>query len=206
MLPLVKGERGRCTAQRSGPDGAARALPVRKPLPRRARRAAARRFRRAARARQRDDCHPVRHGENIGDHGLLRHNYSVWETLPDVPLIIGFSGGDGGGNRDDRLAQTVDLLPDGWSRPSVATPSVTAPPDAVCAMRPLARSRSPNTSRPCRASRSWDESTRTRTWTASIAAYVSCAPPMTKAHLGFQRRPSPVRPRGGPERDEQPRE
>jgi arylsulfatase A-like enzyme len=51
------------------------------------------------------------HGENIGDHGLLGHNYSLWETLLHVPLIIRFPGGDGGGSYDDRLAQTVDVLP-----------------------------------------------------------------------------------------------
>ena len=28
------------------------------------------------------------HGENIGDHGLMSHNYSVHETLSHVPLIV----------------------------------------------------------------------------------------------------------------------
>jgi arylsulfatase A-like enzyme len=51
------------------------------------------------------------HGDNLGDHGLLGHNYSLWETLLHVPLAIRFPGGEGGGGRDPRLAQTVDVLP-----------------------------------------------------------------------------------------------
>jgi arylsulfatase A-like enzyme len=51
------------------------------------------------------------HGDNIGEHGLLGHNYSLWETLLHVPLVVRFPGGEGGGRRDPRLAQTVDLLP-----------------------------------------------------------------------------------------------
>ena len=51
------------------------------------------------------------HGDNIGEHGLLGHNYSIWETLLHVPLLIRFPGGEGGGRRDRRLAQTVDVLP-----------------------------------------------------------------------------------------------
>jgi len=51
------------------------------------------------------------HGDNIGDHGLLGHNYSLWETLLHVPLTIRFPGGEGGGGHDRRLAQTVDVLP-----------------------------------------------------------------------------------------------
>jgi len=51
------------------------------------------------------------HGDNIGDHGLLGHNYSVWETLLHVPIVIRYPDGAGGGTRDPRLAQTVDVLP-----------------------------------------------------------------------------------------------
>jgi len=32
------------------------------------------------------------HGENIGDHGLMSHNYSVHETLSHVPLIVRYPG------------------------------------------------------------------------------------------------------------------
>jgi arylsulfatase A-like enzyme len=51
------------------------------------------------------------HGDNIGDHGLLGHNYSMWETLLHVPIVIRYPGGAAGGTRDPRLAQTVDVLP-----------------------------------------------------------------------------------------------
>jgi arylsulfatase A-like enzyme len=51
------------------------------------------------------------HGDNIGDHGLMGHNYSVWETLLHVPLIIRYPDGVDGGTSDPRLAQTADILP-----------------------------------------------------------------------------------------------
>jgi arylsulfatase A-like enzyme len=49
------------------------------------------------------------HGENIGDHGLMDHQYCLYETLLHVPLII-----DGGGFEEvdsDRPIQLVDLAP-----------------------------------------------------------------------------------------------
>lgn len=50
------------------------------------------------------------HGENIGDHGLMDHQYCLYDTLLHVPLII-----DGGsfsrGGETDRLVQLVDLAP-----------------------------------------------------------------------------------------------
>ncbi|GCF15402.1 hypothetical protein Harman_33370 [Haloarcula mannanilytica] len=50
------------------------------------------------------------HGENIGEHDLMDHQYSLHDTLLHVPLF--FSGGafDGVG-KSDRLVQTVDLFP-----------------------------------------------------------------------------------------------
>jgi arylsulfatase A-like enzyme len=50
------------------------------------------------------------HGENIGDHGLMDHQYCLYETLLHVPLIV--SGGaflDGG--EVDRPVQLTDLAP-----------------------------------------------------------------------------------------------
>jgi len=50
------------------------------------------------------------HGENIGDHGLMDHQYCLYETLVHVPLLI--SGGpfnDGGSS--DELVQLTDVLP-----------------------------------------------------------------------------------------------
>jgi arylsulfatase A-like enzyme len=50
------------------------------------------------------------HGENIGDHGLMDHQYCLYDTLLHVPLIL--HGGRFTGRSDDhRLAQLVDLAP-----------------------------------------------------------------------------------------------
>ncbi len=50
------------------------------------------------------------HGENIGDHGLMDHQYCVCDTLARVPLIIhypqAFAPGD-----NDAPVQHTDLLP-----------------------------------------------------------------------------------------------
>lgn len=50
------------------------------------------------------------HGENIGDHGLMDHQYSLYETLLDVPLVITGPGFDKG-RRVDKPAQLLDLFP-----------------------------------------------------------------------------------------------
>ncbi len=50
------------------------------------------------------------HGENVGEHGLLGHQYSVADTVLSVPLVVagpGFDGADG----HDGLVQLVDLAP-----------------------------------------------------------------------------------------------
>ena len=49
------------------------------------------------------------HGENVGDHGLMDHQYCLYETLLHVPLIVR-GGGFGRGETDD-LVQLTDLLP-----------------------------------------------------------------------------------------------
>lgn len=57
------------------------------------------------------------HGENLGDHGLMEHQFSVHETLLAVPLVIHVPekwrdvcdpGAGPGGRRDDPV-QTTDL-------------------------------------------------------------------------------------------------
>jgi arylsulfatase A-like enzyme len=49
------------------------------------------------------------HGENVGDHGFLGHQYDLHDTLLHVPLVI---HGDGfGDGRSDDLVQHVDLVP-----------------------------------------------------------------------------------------------
>jgi len=63
------------------------------------------------------------HGENIGDHELLDHVFSLHDTLLHVPLFVLGAGVPAGGT-DDRLATSVDvfatamraagLAPDAW--------------------------------------------------------------------------------------------
>lgn len=50
------------------------------------------------------------HGENIGDHGLMDHQYCLYDTLLHVPLII-HGGAFMGGGTNDRLVQLTDLAP-----------------------------------------------------------------------------------------------
>lgn len=50
------------------------------------------------------------HGENIGEHGMMDHQYCLYDTLTHVPLII---HGDGfeTGTTNDELIQLTDLVP-----------------------------------------------------------------------------------------------
>ncbi|GAB3319833.1 sulfatase-like hydrolase/transferase [Haloplanus salinarum] len=50
------------------------------------------------------------HGENIGDHGLMDHQYCLYDTLLHVPLVIHGGPFTGGGTVDD-LVQLTDLGP-----------------------------------------------------------------------------------------------
>lgn len=50
------------------------------------------------------------HGENIGDHGLMDHQYCLYDSLLHVPLVVR-GGPFGGGNERDELAQLTDLAP-----------------------------------------------------------------------------------------------
>lgn len=49
------------------------------------------------------------HGENIGDHGLMDHQYCLYQTLVHVPLIISGPGFENGSVSD--LVSTRDLYP-----------------------------------------------------------------------------------------------
>lgn len=49
------------------------------------------------------------HGENIGDHGMMDHQYSLHEQTLRVPLLVRLPGGEQSGVRDD-LVQLTDLL------------------------------------------------------------------------------------------------
>lgn len=51
------------------------------------------------------------HGENIGDHGLMEHQFCLYESLLRVPLILHLPGVFAGGGRRTAAVQLVDLLP-----------------------------------------------------------------------------------------------
>ncbi len=51
------------------------------------------------------------HGENIGEHNLMDHCFSLHDTLLRVPLIMKFPSGMYSPKRITSLAQTVDILP-----------------------------------------------------------------------------------------------
>jgi arylsulfatase A-like enzyme len=51
------------------------------------------------------------HGENLGDHGLMDHQYCVYDTLVHVPLIIRYPASFPAGHRETALVQTLDLFP-----------------------------------------------------------------------------------------------
>jgi len=51
------------------------------------------------------------HGENIGDHGLMDHQFCLYETLLHVPLILRLPGRFEGGGLEDAPAQLVDVMP-----------------------------------------------------------------------------------------------
>lgn len=50
------------------------------------------------------------HGESFGEHGLMDHQYGLYENLLSVPLVIRFPGKQGRAE-DGRLVQLVDLVP-----------------------------------------------------------------------------------------------
>jgi len=51
------------------------------------------------------------HGENIGDHGLMDHQYSLHETLLHVPLIIKWPNSYDSGEEHNELVELRDLFP-----------------------------------------------------------------------------------------------
>ncbi|SEP69038.1 sulfatase [Natrinema salaciae] len=50
------------------------------------------------------------HGENIGDHGLMDHQYCLYDTLLHVPLFV-HGGPFTGGQEIDDLVQLTDIAP-----------------------------------------------------------------------------------------------
>ncbi len=51
------------------------------------------------------------HGENIGEHNLMDHQYCLYDTLLKVPFIMRFPGIFEGGKRIGNIVQTTDIVP-----------------------------------------------------------------------------------------------
>ena len=51
------------------------------------------------------------HGENLGEHGLMSHQYCVYDTLVRVPLIIRYPPRFPAGRRVPDLVQTLEIFP-----------------------------------------------------------------------------------------------
>jgi arylsulfatase A-like enzyme len=51
------------------------------------------------------------HGESIGEHNLMDHQYCLYDTLLKVPLIIRFPGVFEGRKRISNVVQTTDIFP-----------------------------------------------------------------------------------------------
>lgn len=51
------------------------------------------------------------HGENIGEHGLMDHQYSLYDTLVHVPMIARYPGTFAADSETDALVELRDLYP-----------------------------------------------------------------------------------------------
>ncbi|HSP07279.1 MAG TPA: sulfatase-like hydrolase/transferase, partial [Acidobacteriota bacterium] len=51
------------------------------------------------------------HGEHFGDHGLMSHELSIYDSLIRIPMILRHPGTIPAGTRIAAVAQTVDLFP-----------------------------------------------------------------------------------------------
>lgn len=51
------------------------------------------------------------HGENLGDHGLLNHQFCLYETLLHVPMVIRFPENQWAGTVETNKVQLTDLFP-----------------------------------------------------------------------------------------------
>jgi arylsulfatase A-like enzyme len=51
------------------------------------------------------------HGENVGDHGFLGHQYNLYDTLLHVPLVLHGGAFTGGAGNADALVQLPDVVP-----------------------------------------------------------------------------------------------
>ncbi len=66
------------------------------------------------------------HGENIGDHQLMSHAYSLHDTLIHVPLLIRYPACFSGGERISSHVQLTDLFPTILDAVNLEAPEVRA--------------------------------------------------------------------------------
>ena len=63
------------------------------------------------------------HGENIGEHGLMDHQYGLFDTLLHVPLVI-TGGSFTNGGHHDQLVQLLDVVPTLLDEMTLAAPAL----------------------------------------------------------------------------------
>ena len=51
------------------------------------------------------------HGENIGEHGFLGHQYNIYDTLLHVPLVVHGGAFNYRASKSDQLVQLLDIVP-----------------------------------------------------------------------------------------------
>ena len=51
------------------------------------------------------------HGDNIGDHGLMFHYFSLYDTLIKIPLFVKYPAGHYIKGRVTEIVQNTDILP-----------------------------------------------------------------------------------------------
>ncbi len=76
------------------------------------------------------------HGENIGDHGLMSHAYSLHDTLLHVPLLVRYPALFPPGQRVTHQVQLTDLFPTVLDVAGLASPSVRQPLQGLSLLQP----------------------------------------------------------------------
>lgn len=63
------------------------------------------------------------HGENLGEHGLMSHNYCLYDTLLHVPMVVRYPAAFAAGSRVSEQVQTLDLFKTILDLAAVQSPS-----------------------------------------------------------------------------------
>jgi arylsulfatase A-like enzyme len=51
------------------------------------------------------------HGENVGEHHLMDHQYCLYDTLVKIPLVIKFPNFQYRGKKINKLVESIDIFP-----------------------------------------------------------------------------------------------